>query len=355
MRLTALSGLGVKGPACFLLETGGARLLLDLGRGPDGDALPDVSGAGGVDAVIFSHGHADHTGGVMLAAGLGDPPLHATEPTAALARDPAIRAALPIPAEIGGVTVETGQAGHAPGAVWLRIGGPGGIVYTGDHSAESGLFGCTLPPPAEVLVFDASYGAADEPLARQQAELLALAEAGPLLLPAPAGGRGLEMAVHFLEAGCPVAICPAHREVAERMILRADWLTPGGADRIARLLAEAADLRPDSPAHGVMVGAGPNAERGVTAALAPRFAAEGTARIVYTGHLAEGTPALAQVAAGQARFRRWNVHPTLTGIRALIDAVRPRIAIPAFCAPEAAADLARALNRPLSSARISAW
>ena len=51
MRLTALSGLGVKGPACFLLEAEGRRLLLDLGRGPDGDALPDLAGVGRVDAI----------------------------------------------------------------------------------------------------------------------------------------------------------------------------------------------------------------------------------------------------------------------------------------------------------------
>ncbi|WP_281262074.1 hypothetical protein [Azospirillum thermophilum] len=32
-RLTAVSGVGAKGPACFLVEAAGRRLLLDLGRG----------------------------------------------------------------------------------------------------------------------------------------------------------------------------------------------------------------------------------------------------------------------------------------------------------------------------------
>lgn len=356
MKLTALSGVGVKGPACFLLETAGGRLLLDLGKGPDGEALPDVTGVGAVDGVIFSHGHVDHTGGVGLLAYLGHPPLFATAPTRALARDPRISEAGEFPARIAGVAVETGPSGHAPGAVWTRFGGRAGLVYTGDMSQESLLFACTPPPPAEVLLFDASYGPADEPLDRQREALLAIAAGGPLLLPAPAGGRGIEMALAFLEAGFPVAICPAHREVAERMCGQSPhWLTPGGMARLSRLVAEAAVLTPETPARGVMIGAGPNAERGVTECLVPRLLAEGSARVIYTGHVAEGTPAADQVAAGQAAFRRWNVHPTLTGIRALIAAVRPRIAIAAFCSTERAAALATALGRPIFTGRTLAW
>ncbi|OWJ77835.1 MBL fold metallo-hydrolase [Haematobacter missouriensis] len=356
MRLTALSGIGVKGPACFLLETAAGRLLLDLGKGPDGEALPDVTGVGRVDAVIFSHGHVDHTGGVGLLPHLGVPSLHTTAPTRALARDRAVAGAEDIPARIAGLGVETGPSGHAPGAVWQRFGGRSGLVYTGDMSEESPLFAFTLPPPAEVLLFDASYGAADEPLVDQRSDLLAMAEAGPLLLPAPAGGRGLEMAVAFLESDLPVAICAAHREVGERLLGQsAGWLTPGGQARIGRLLREAAVLSPDSPARGVMIGAGPNAERGVTEQLAPRFAAENTARVIYTGHVAEGTPAAQQVAEGRAQFRRWNVHPTLTGLRALLEAVRPRIAIPAFCSSDRAQVLAAAIGRPMFTGRQMEW
>ncbi|KFI29898.1 hypothetical protein CN97_14210 [Haematobacter massiliensis] len=356
VRLTALSGIGVKGPACFLLETETGRVLLDLGKGPDGEALPDVAGVGAVDAVIFSHGHVDHTGGVGLLPQLGAPTLYATAPTRALAREPSVAVAEEIPSRIAGLDVETGPSGHAPGAVWQRFGGRSGLVYTGDMSEESLLFAFTLPPPAEVLLFDASYGAAAEPLADQCRELLAMAEAGPLLLPAPAGGRGLEMALAFLEAGHPVAICPAHREVAERLLHQPEsWLTPGGQARLRHLLREAHLLTPDSPARGVMIGAGPNAERGVTEQLAPRFLAENRARVIYTGHLAEGAPAARQVAEGQALFRRWNVHPTLTGLRALMEAVRPRIAMPAFCTSDRAEALAAALGRPMFTGRQVEW
>ncbi|AJE45775.1 MBL fold metallo-hydrolase [Celeribacter indicus] len=355
MRLTALSGLGTKGPACFLLEIAGRRLMLDLGKGPDGDTLPDLTGVGPVDAILFSHGHADHTGGLPLAVRLGDPPLFAPEPAIALSRDPAMKTARPLAAFAQfGLPFDCGPAGHAPGACWMRIGGDGGMVYTGDVSAESTLYRGTLPPPARVMVFDASYGAADEPLADQVADLLTLAER-PLLLPAPAGGRGLEMALAFRAAGHRVSICAAHRAVAGAMADRPDWLVPGGAGALGRLLAEAGTLTPDGPVSGVMVAAGPNAERDTAAALARRMIAEGSGRVVFTGHLARGTPAPGWVAAGSALFRRWNVHPTLSGLRDLFGAVRPAQAMPAFCAPEASAGLAAALGRPLVTTPEVVW
>ena len=80
--LRLISGVGAKAPACFLLETAGKRLLLDLGEGPPPGHLPDVAGVGPVDAVIFSHGHKDHVGGLSLLAKLGDPPVYATQPVA---------------------------------------------------------------------------------------------------------------------------------------------------------------------------------------------------------------------------------------------------------------------------------
>ncbi|MCB4768820.1 MBL fold metallo-hydrolase [Ancylobacter sp. Lp-2] len=332
-RLVALSGWGVKGPACFLVEVEGRRLLLDLGEGPDAGRRPDLAGVGAVDAILISHGHADHVGALDLAPQVGDPPIYATAPVRALG-DARLKGARDLPfggaTRIAGLEIETGPAGHAPGAVWMRIGGPQGLVYTGDYSAESALFPCVPPLPAAALVCDASYGDAEEPLDRQIVELVERARRRPLLLPAPPAGRALEMALAFQRAGVPVALCAATRAVARAMTEYPAAAVPALRDWPAELLATTEELTADSRPAGAMIVAGAQAERGLSAELTQRFAASGEADIVFTGHVAEGSAAERLMAAGHATVRRWNVHPTAGGLRALVAAVRPGAMLPAF-------------------------
>src|SRR6516165_5032660 len=85
--LRLVSGVGKKGPACFLVEAGGKRLMLDLGEGPPPGCLPQLDDIGPVDALIISHGHRDHVGGLALLPKLGNPPIYATEIVAAALPD----------------------------------------------------------------------------------------------------------------------------------------------------------------------------------------------------------------------------------------------------------------------------
>ncbi len=67
MDLTFCGGAGEVGASCYLLTIDGKNLLLDCGirMGSDKDTLPDlgvIQERGGVDAILVSHAHLDHTG-----------------------------------------------------------------------------------------------------------------------------------------------------------------------------------------------------------------------------------------------------------------------------------------------------
>ncbi|MGP9820588.1 MBL fold metallo-hydrolase [Salinarimonas sp. NSM] len=356
IRVTAISGFGTKGPACFLVEIAGARLLLDCGEGPDRGLRPDLSDVGRLDAVLLSHGHGDHVGALELVA--PDVPLHATATVIALAGHPALARArvLPLAGEtaIAGVRVETGRASHAPGGVWMRLGGADGVLYTGDVTAESRAWPLDRMPPARIVIADAAYGTWDVSLDEAAAPLRARARAGaPLLLPCPADGRGLDIALAIGES-VRVRLCPAHRRVATLALTRGLLADAAVADAVARLLDAQAPLVEGSALDGVMIAAGPNAESGVAAALFARAvrAGAGAMETIFTGHVAQGTPVADAVAQGRARFVRWNVHPRLSDLRALCAAARPEMLMPAFLPAEALPALARALEGASPGLRI---
>lgn len=344
LRVTAISGFRGKGPACFLVETGGRRLLLDCGKGPDRGRLPDLAGIGPLDAVLISHGHADHIGGLDLVA--DDVPVHATAPVIAIGGHPRLERAHALPlsgdTSIAGLTVETGQTSHAPGGVWLRIGGEGGILYSGDHTRASRLYPWQPFPRARAFVLDASYGAYDRPNARAEAELRALVSEGrPVLFPVPADGRAMEMALALADSA-PVRLDAALRRVAEIVVAQ----EIGPADMraaVADLLARTPPLEADAALEGVMLAASANADAGTAADLLARVEGDDAVAIVFTGHLAEGAPSERLVESGRARFVRWNVHPTLTELSAALAEARPQIVMAAFVNGDGLAALAAAL------------
>jgi len=379
--LRLISGVGAKGPACFLLEVGSKRLMLDLGEGPPPGSLPNVDDVGRLDALILSHGHKDHVGGLSLLAKLGNPPVYATDIVArALPHGVAVR---PLPvggrADVLGIEVETGRNGHAPGGIWLRFAIGDGFLYTGDWSTESILYAYDPPPPpyppplagegksmnppplagegksmnppplagegrvgAATALVDCSYANYEKPIAECWKSLAPFVTRGPLLLPVPANGRGPEIALELARRGLGEIFVDETMQKALQRLCESDSISlRAGVGREIKRLADAA--KPIERAEGVMLAASADGTSGATARLLAQWEPVSEPAIVFTGYVPPGTPAERLIKSGRAQFTRWNVHPRLSDIVALVRAVRAKTVIAAFCDRSQLAALADAL------------
>ena len=353
--LRVISGVGLKGPACFVLETAGLRLMLDLGEGPPPGLFPKIDDIGRLDALVLSHGHRDHVGGLALLPKLGNPPVYATEIVLSTQSGalPAGIAARPLPVggrgEVLGMPVETGRNGHAPGGIWLNFAVGDGVLYTGDISRESILYAYDPPArPAATVLMDCSYGSYDTPIADGWEKLAPFVERGPLLLPVPANGRGPEIALTLLRHGrTDIFVDDAMRKaLAQLGGSAAVSLHADAADGIRRLIDIAKPI--DGP-RGIMLAGTADGTSGATAELFAAWGNKPEPAIVFTGYVNPTTPADHLVKSGRAHFLRWNVHPRLADTVELARDVQARTVIPAFCDRSQLA----ALTAALAPARVT--
>ncbi len=328
-KLTAVSGGGAKGPACFLLEAEGRRLLFDLGYGPQPGLWPDVSRVGKVDALLLSHAHRDHAGGLKLLPDVGNPPLYVSEPLSHLLKEHAIGGIFPLSgvAKVLDFDVTTGRNGHAPGGVWIHVGVCGGVLYMGDCSRESLVYAYDPPPPARVVILDASYGDYEATLADCARMLEARCLGRDVLLAVPPGGRAPEIALHFTRKGVVPALDDAVRQATA-------WLgAEHGDSALPEVRGELARIAREAPAingRGIMLAATADGTGGAAAGLIEDYENAAAPDIVFTGYLPPGTPAERLTKSGRGAYIRWNVHPRLSDNVALVRTTGAKIVLPAF-------------------------
>jgi uncharacterized protein len=288
MKITFLGGADEVGASSILIEISGKRILVDAGIRPSpkarwglaGDQLPDLSQIdtmGGLDAILVTHAHSDHTGALELVTGrYPDAPVYATAPTIALTRvlhqdsrrimqtrldeegelplfdDLAVErlmsAFTPVPYHtplaLGeGLAVTFFPAGHIAGAAMLGLeSDEGNLLVTGDISISPQRTVDGARPPAfrpDLLVVESTYGGRlhgnravqERKLVETAAQVIA--EGGKVLIPAFALGRAQELLLilgEFQRRGelpsAPVwadgmvrAICQAYTSFAESLPL----------------------------------------------------------------------------------------------------------------------------------------
>lgn len=263
LTLSFLGGAMEVGASCMLLQIAGYKVLLDGGvRQKAGqDSLPDlrqIQEAGGIDAIVVSHAHMDHTGSLpVICQEYPFVPVYMTPMTADLARVllyDSIKLmersedGIPLYAEkqvlqmlsqvhpvrynepneiLPGLTLTLYPAGHIAGAACVYLtSSEGSLFYSGDFSSfpQNTIEGAMIPNlRPDVAIVESTYG--DRLHANRQIEedrLLdivreCIEKKGKMLIPAFALGRAQEVLL-ILKRGMQKKAIPHVRVYADGMV-----------------------------------------------------------------------------------------------------------------------------------------
>lgn len=248
MKISFCGGAGEVGAACYLLKIDGCNILLDCGIRMQGgkDPLPDfrmIQESGGVDVILISHAHLDHTGSLpIISREYPEAPIFMTHASKDLVRVLLADSLkimgqsdgeIPMYAEVhveqmlqsicchspehtfnptigNPLKVTFYQAGHILGACGIYIQGQeGSFFYSGDISAVSQhTVGKAVIPKLrpDAALMESTYG--DKLHANREVEEERLVETvreviargGKILIPAFALGRAQEVILILKQA-----------------------------------------------------------------------------------------------------------------------------------------------------------
>lgn len=239
MKITFCGGAGEVGASCYLLHIDEYNILLDCGvrMGNTREPLPDfrlIQEQGGIDAILVSHAHMDHTGSLpIISREYPEARIYMTHATKDLVRvllydslkimgsretEIPVYGKAHVEGMLGrivcyspnftfeplpGIRVTLYQAGHIAGAACIYIQGQeGSLFYSGDLSLfrQNSIEGAAVPklrPDAAIL--ESTYG--DKLHGNREIEEMRLIDTvraviernGKILIPAFALGRAQEV------------------------------------------------------------------------------------------------------------------------------------------------------------------
>lgn len=238
IEITLLGGASAIGASCSLVRVAGKAFVLDCGVRYSGPSqLPDLAALNGVlvDAILLTHAHMDHSGGLpVLAEAFPAAPVFATPPTIDLIRillndslrlmhSPERESEVPLygaaqlerlwqslvpiayhqPVRVGEVTLRWLPSSHILGSAMILMETPAGtVLFTGDYCLSAQRTVPALSSPdfqADLVISEATYGerlhedrqAAEERLLSKIASVID--QGGRVLIPAFAVGRAQEV------------------------------------------------------------------------------------------------------------------------------------------------------------------
>lgn len=330
MQLYLAGGVGEHGRNCFYVRGEELAFLLDCGKktGVD-DPFPDLGHCevDELDFVLLTHSHGDHAAALPWLERHGfHGAIVAAAETLEQIQDLGLESDLVDVEEwtrLLGLDLTFGKSGHCVGSLWFDINVDGHrLLYSGDYNEDSPVY--KVEPIRdhidEMAILDMADHARIESVAELHrafvAEALALLDSGPLLLPVPEYGRGLEL-LYLLRKADPTIAFFGDRFFRKQLAMietNAEWIKEDALNLLRHVVVE--PVSEIIPERAVLFLVDPQMQRPEYAVFYKAFIE--FASILLTGTVYRGTPAYELLEEGLVRRTKAPVHQSEREMRELV-------------------------------------